>query len=210
MKIKILWHCKQQNSDEIFRDFNLTLDDSLILPTLTCALFEDTAIDDIRIYKSLQCTRQLRKIKDGKYLYFFNHSELKDLFIQNRKKELSDRYNPLNELRMKTEALNYKYQESAGLFGLDLSEPRVMAVLNVTPDSFSDGGSYFAPEDAYQHALQLINEGADILDIGRSSIRVMVEVWINSQHDGEPIKVTEGEFVYVAIDETGRTRAIRS
>ena len=51
---------------------------------------------------------------------------------------------------------------------------------------------------------------ADILDIGRSSIRIMVEVWINSQHDGEPIKVTEGEFVYVAIDENGRTRQIRS
>ena len=42
-----------------------------------------------------------------------------------------------------------------------------------------------------------------------SSIRIVVEVWINSQHDGEPIKVTEGEFVFVAIDENGRTRAIQ-
>ncbi|MBE9538623.1 MAG: acyl-CoA thioesterase [Proteobacteria bacterium] len=60
------------------------------------------------------------------------------------------------------------------------------------------------------HMGAIVTCYADILDIGRSSVRVMVEVWINSQHDGEPIKVTEGEFVYVAIDENGRTRAIRS
>ena len=50
----------------------------------------------------------------------------------------------------------------------------------------------------------------DILEVGRSSIRIMVEVWINSRHDGEPIKVTEGEFVFVAIDENGRTRTVSS
>lgn len=49
----------------------------------------------------------------------------------------------------------------------------------------------------------------DVLEIGRSSIRIMVEVWIDSPHDGEPLKVTEGEFVYVAIDEAGRTRSIK-
>jgi len=48
----------------------------------------------------------------------------------------------------------------------------------------------------------------DVLEVGRSSIRIVVEVWINSQHDGEPIKVTEGEFVFVAIDPNGRTRTI--
>jgi acyl-CoA thioesterase YciA len=50
---------------------------------------------------------------------------------------------------------------------------------------------------------------ADILEIGRSSMRIMVEVWINSRHDGEPIKVTEGAFTYVAIDDNGRTREIK-
>jgi len=39
-------------------------------------------------------------------------------------------------------------------------------------------------------------------------VRVLIEVWINSQHDGEPIKVTEGEFIYVAIDNAKRTRTI--
>jgi len=60
------------------------------------------------------------------------------------------------------------------------------------------------------HMGAVVSCYADILDIGRSSIRIMVEVWINSRHDGEPIKVTEGEFVFVAIDENGRTREIRS
>ncbi len=60
------------------------------------------------------------------------------------------------------------------------------------------------------HMGAVVSCYADVLDIGRSSIRIMVEVWINSQHDREPIKVTEGEFVFVAIDEAGRTRAISS
>ena len=58
------------------------------------------------------------------------------------------------------------------------------------------------------HVGAVVSCYCDVLEIGRSSIRIMVEVWINSRHDGEPIKVTEGEFVFVAIDENGRTRAI--
>ena len=48
----------------------------------------------------------------------------------------------------------------------------------------------------------------EILDVGRSSIRVRVEVWITSIHQDEPAKVTEGEFVFVAIDGNGRTRVV--
>jgi acyl-CoA thioesterase YciA len=59
------------------------------------------------------------------------------------------------------------------------------------------------------HVGAVVSCYCDVLEIGRSSIRIVVEVWINSQHDGEPIKVTEGEFVFVAIDENGRTRAIK-
>ena len=49
--------------------------------------------------------------------------------------------------------------------------PWVMGILNVTPDSFSDGGKFFATEDALVHALRLIDEGADILDVGAESTR---------------------------------------
>lgn len=47
----------------------------------------------------------------------------------------------------------------------------IMGVVNVTPDSFSDGGEFFEPQPAVAHALQLLDEGADILDIGGESTR---------------------------------------
>jgi dihydropteroate synthase len=49
--------------------------------------------------------------------------------------------------------------------------PAVMGVLNVTPDSFSDGGNYLAPERALAQARRLVAEGADIIDIGAESTR---------------------------------------
>ena len=49
--------------------------------------------------------------------------------------------------------------------------PHVMGILNVTPDSFSDGGRHAAEEDALAHARKMIAEGADILDIGGESTR---------------------------------------
>lgn len=49
--------------------------------------------------------------------------------------------------------------------------PAVMGVLNVTPDSFSDGGQFFSPNRALAHAQRLIAEGADIIDIGAESTR---------------------------------------
>ena len=54
---------------------------------------------------------------------------------------------------------------------LDLSRPQVMGVLNVTPDSFSDGGDFFAPDKAVQRALQMEADGAALIDIGGESTR---------------------------------------
>ncbi|MGZ8269870.1 MAG: dihydropteroate synthase [Methylophilus sp.] len=58
-----------------------------------------------------------------------------------------------------------------GKFQLDLTTPRVMGIINVTPDSFSDGGKFAQVELAVEHALRLVGEGADILDIGGESTR---------------------------------------
>lgn len=49
---------------------------------------------------------------------------------------------------------------------------------------------------------------AEPIEVGRSSIRTMVEVWLTRVDSGEQEKVTEGEFVFVAIDEGGRTRPL--
>ena len=54
---------------------------------------------------------------------------------------------------------------------LDLQRPHVMGIVNATPDSFSDGGSHFSSAAALRHCEQLLQEGADILDIGGESTR---------------------------------------
>ena len=56
-------------------------------------------------------------------------------------------------------------------FDLDLSQPLVMGIVNVTPDSFSDGGQHAETAQALHHAEQLLRDGADILDIGAESTR---------------------------------------
>lgn len=54
---------------------------------------------------------------------------------------------------------------------LSLSRPLVAGIVNVTPDSFSDGGRYAAPEDALASAERMLEEGADLLDVGGESTR---------------------------------------
>ncbi len=56
-------------------------------------------------------------------------------------------------------------------FSIDLRRPRVMAVVNVTPDSFSDGGRFFSTASALRRCEQAVAEGADILDLGGESSR---------------------------------------
>ncbi|MCE8017480.1 dihydropteroate synthase [Halomonas sp. MCCC 1A17488] len=58
-----------------------------------------------------------------------------------------------------------------GRHRLDLSYPRIMGILNVTPDSFSDGGRHVAVDDALRHAEQMLAEGAAIIDVGGESTR---------------------------------------
>ena len=86
---------------------------------------------------------------------------------------------------------------AGGIAAADVAGGRVATVA-------IDGMAFLTPV----HVGAVVSCYADVLEVGRSSIRIMVEVWINSKHDGEPIKVTEGEFVFVAIDENGRTRAV--
>jgi dihydropteroate synthase len=56
-------------------------------------------------------------------------------------------------------------------FHIDLKQPKIMGIVNLTPDSFSDGGQHASPLQALKHAEQLIKDGADILDLGAESSR---------------------------------------
>ena len=62
-------------------------------------------------------------------------------------------------------------QFSCSKFTFDLSRPLVMGIVNVTPDSFSDGGLHWRRDAAMAHAQQLLEDGADIIDIGGESTR---------------------------------------
>ena len=69
---------------------------------------------------------------------------------------------------------HHNYDEKSYTIGgkdFKFNKAYVMGILNVTPDSFSDGGLYFKPEDAVNHGLVLLDEGADIIDIGGESTR---------------------------------------
>jgi len=60
---------------------------------------------------------------------------------------------------------------ACGAYRIDLTRPRVVGIVNITSDSFSDGGRYLLAEAAIAHAFRLIEEGADIIDIGAESSR---------------------------------------
>jgi len=55
--------------------------------------------------------------------------------------------------------------------GIDLSRPRIMGILNLTPDSFSDGGAFLSPDAALAQARRMASEGADLIDVGGESTR---------------------------------------
>ena len=62
-------------------------------------------------------------------------------------------------------------QWRTGRFSLSLDEPIVMGVLNVTPDSFSDGGLWLEPHAAIDHARRMVADGAALIDVGGESTR---------------------------------------
>ncbi len=79
-----------------------------------------------------------------------------------------------------------------GRFSFALARPLVMGVVNVTPDSFSDGGRYLAAEQAIAHGLDLRNAGADILDIGGESTRPGAEAVSPQEELDRVLPVIEG------------------
>jgi dihydropteroate synthase len=80
----------------------------------------------------------------------------------------------------------------AALAGLALDRPRIMGIVNVTPDSFSDGGRHESAEAAIAHALQLAADGADILDVGGESTRPGAQAITVDEELRRVIPVIEG------------------
>lgn len=75
---------------------------------------------------------------------------------------------------------------------LNLCRPHVMGILNVTPDSFSDGGCYFSTPAAIERALQMLDEGASIIDIGGESVRPGAQLITAQEEIARILPVLEG------------------
>ncbi|WP_135503742.1 dihydropteroate synthase [Roseovarius aestuariivivens] len=69
------------------------------------------------------------------------------------------------------DALERLTRPRAPISGLAFDTPKIMGILNVTPDSFSDGGEHFAPDAALSHTRDMIAQGAEIIDVGGESTR---------------------------------------
>ena len=84
------------------------------------------------------------------------------------------------------------------------SSPLIMGIVNVTPDSFSDGGKFSDTQKAIEHALQLVEDGADILDIGGESTRPYSDTVAAAEELDRVVPVIEGVIkrtdVPVSID----------
>jgi len=81
--------------------------------------------------------------------------------------------------------------------------PMIMGVVNVTPDSFSDGGEFFNSNKAIAHGLQLIQDGADILDVGGESTRPGAQVVDVKEEISRVVPVIEGlkdKAPFISID----------
>jgi len=75
-------------------------------------------------------------------------------------------------MQIKTLIQNHSQRSKQHYFAeLPLNKPLIMGILNVTPDSFTDGGKFLDPLKAVRHAEKLVDEGADIIDIGGESTR---------------------------------------
>ncbi len=98
---------------------------------------------------------------------------------------------------MKNKAFCRKKTFKASGCLIDLSEPKVMGILNITPDSFFDGGRYNSEKQIIEKVKQMLNEGADIIDIGASSTRPGAQS-LNSREEIERLtlglKIIKKEF----------------
>jgi len=128
--------------------------------------------------------------------------------------DIDDAPIPQGELALQTVAMPKDTNASGDIFGgWLLSQMDIAGMITASEVARGRVATVAVDGMAFLTPVQVgavVSCYCDVLEVGRSSIRIMVEVWINSPHDGEPLKVTEGEFVFVAIDESGRTRAIRS
>jgi acyl-CoA thioesterase YciA len=126
--------------------------------------------------------------------------------------ELDDTPIPRGELMLQTVAMPKDTNSNGDIFGGWLvSQMDLASMITATRIAKGRAATVAINGMAFYTPVQVgsvVSCYTEVLDIGRSSIRINVEVWIVRPRHSERVKVTEGEFVFVAIDEHGRTRHI--
>ncbi len=166
--------------------------------------------------------------KTSTLLTIYEHSELKSLLVHFLKKNWSSK--TLNDLFTEDKEINAFFKQVYEFFSdrkrpiwnfrdrkINFNKsPYIMGILNVTPDSFSDGGKFSDSNEAIDHALAMIEAGADIIDIGGESTRpgsdpVSLQEELNRvipvierirKHSGRPLSIDtyKSEVAQAAIE----------
>jgi acyl-CoA thioesterase YciA len=126
--------------------------------------------------------------------------------------DLDDTPKPRGELSLQTVAMPRDTNANGDIFGGWLvSQMDLAAMVAATRVAHGravtvaiNGMAFYTPV----HVGAVVSCYTEVLDIGRSSIRINVEAWITGKDSFEQMKVTEGQFVFVAIDKNGRTRHV--
>lgn len=142
-----------------YKIFNLKPHEANILKQLCLSLGFDCAVSR----ETVMC-----KCEYTDALVFASEYQLKNLV-----KKLYNQPFRLNELASQIEVVlnSQLIPLKINKYTFDWKRPYIMGILNVTPNSFSDGGKYDTPEKAFKHAVEMINFGADIIDIGGESTK---------------------------------------
>jgi len=119
---------------------------------------------------------------------------------------------PVGELSLKIVALPGDTNGSGDIFsGWLVSQMDLATAVAATPIAKGRVATVAIHNMAFMtpvHIGAAVSCYTDIVEVGRSSIHINVEVWIAHKVSGEPVKVTEGEFVVVALDNNGRSKTI--
>ena len=126
--------------------------------------------------------------------------------------EIDDTPKPRGKLMLQTVAMPKDTNSSGDIFaGWLVSQMDLASMITATRIAKGRTATVAINGMAFYTPVQVgavVTCYTEVLDIGRSSMRINVEVWIMRPRQEEQVKVTEGEFVFVAIDENGRTRHI--
>ena len=154
-----IYNAAEKYSGELYKIFSLKPHEANILKQLCLSLGFDCAVSRDTITCSCNETdaiifatkSQLNALTEKLKNQPFRLKQLSEIFLELKKMNLST-------LKINNTVFNWE-------------KPYIMGILNVTPDSFSDGGLYNSIDSAYEHCIEMIKDGADIIDIGGESTR---------------------------------------